>query len=1655
MLSVTKVGNVSQATSYYNSPDKYYSKDGGDIGSEWNGKGADNLGLSGKVTDDNFIRMLEGRISPEIQLGRNGAGGEIQHVPAWDFTFSAPKSVSILALVGGDERIINAHLEANKKALAYIEKNYALTRVAENGETRYEKVDNLTAASFTHTESRKNDPQLHTHNVIMNAVLGEDGQWRSLETLRMYEGKMMAGLIYRFELAHLVKQLGYDIEISDREKGFFEVMGVPDSLIGSLSKRRKQLLDSAKQRGLFDQKSLEKAAVYSRDSKQTPERQALLEVWKASAIESGADLQGIIDRSIENTLPKIDDQLPSNEPVNIDISLSNDHEQKTRNSGPLDAGIEDERSPDEQQADFETLYEDAFSTFTGESKEQNVNGHLFTATSESLVADVQLAYKVLAESEAVFNAEDLTKEVMRLRMGELTSPDDIDQVINAMVSTGELLTRESRTKSGELAFTTPHAFETERQMVSLMLSGKGSRPAIASEAGITAYIAAFEEAKSVEYGSTFRFSEDQRNAIIEQATNKDLVSGIQGFAGTGKTTLLECLIGYASQEGYKVKGFAPTGSAKETLASETGIEAKTVDTFLFQRKRDTVSTGELWMVDETTLVNGNNVFRLIDEAQRSGAKLLLLGDTKQLESVEWGKAFSVLQAFHMQTSHVTSIIRQKNADLLESVYHSIGKNWEGTFEKIKNNVHDIGKRSIKDDYLALTPDDRKKTLVIIPDNEGRSDFNRSIHTARIEAGELSANEHTVNVLINANLNTAQRRDARYFQPGQLIEFQRDHDDFKAGEFWSIKSKTNDTLVLNSSAGETKSLNPSRLPKDSKFSLDVYTQGKIQVSEGETLRVTKSRKAMGIGNGDEVTVKGANANDRTLTLVKSDGSEITLETDKPHNLDYNYAQTAFGAQGKTVDRVMGVIESWRRNLINFRSVYVTLSRARHEAHLYVDDKEKVIENLDKHKADKSTSLSGMSHKDMQRSAAHLDQQRTEKSDVNGPDFKHLFADLEFVTQKLSMKQGVFSHTDLLKEVLKHTIGTYDVHDVEKGISIMRNRGDLGLSRITGEGRKAEHFYTLPTNIRTEAQVARHMIQGKERLPAIAGKSVVASFVRARNERAAAGECEPVTKETAAALTKLLANRDETVLVLGTDHSGHRDLMRGAGRLLAETSGYKVRAFSTNTEGVNQLRGTVKDAQNVYAHVSRIEERIAANDRIKSKKEIWVVENASQLGPDDMLRLQQTARYAGARIMLVADKSENALSWGNIPALLMQNDVSTVNLEQATRSRNAEINLATDAIAQGKIDEALKHIDPMIESVNAGDDHAEGRKARITALATTYLNLPKSDREKTAIVIPDYFNRNKVDAQIRKGLVAEGRLHGQEFTTTLYRNANLDPMEKRRAQYYKAGQVIEFESARNGAQKGEYFTVSAANPQTNRLTLISLLTGNTMTLDADDIAGSRGNSVRVYHVEEKSIAVGEEIRFNRTASKERLIDADKNVPTKLAGKVTSINDGIINVEMQNKRVVKVDTNSFKHLEYGYTSNFYDLKDKRFENVVTLMESGKRHFATQAALQNVLTKSTLNLKIVTDNKEKLVDSLRHQNGFQQIALNSKKVSISKGELAQFDKSFGLGLTPVNRGLARLENAFSQAVNVTRSKIAEKVTEMRKEMPQPQPQRQKQRSL
>ncbi|EAQ3033676.1 conjugal transfer protein TraI, partial [Salmonella enterica] len=498
---------------------------------------------------------------------------------------------------------------------------------------------------------------------------------------------------------------------------------------------------------------------------------------------------------------------------------------------------------------------------------------------------------------------------------------------------------------------------------------------------------------------------------------------------------------------------------------------------------------------------------------------------------------------------------------------------------------------------------------------------------------------------------------------------------------------------------------------------------------------------------------------------------------------------------------------------------------------------------------------------------------------------------------------------------------------------------------------------------------------------------------------------------------------------------RDVMRELGKDIAKERGYRVKGFSTTAEGVKQMRESMKFSSNIYQHLDQMETKIAAGQTVRPGKELWVVENVSQMGAENLIRLQQAARYVGARMVLVADRQENSIAWGNMPSLLAEQGIATIDFDKANRSLNPEINQATDKLTQGKIEDALAHISPMMSEVRDLDNQTNDRTIRLNVIAKAWLNLAPADRTKTAVVIPDYFSRNKVDVQIRRGLQSEGVLQGSALTTAFYRNANLDPFEKKVATNYKPGQVVQFESQRPGIEKGAYYTVEAVNKSGNELILVSVEAGHRVTINASEIAGSRNNSVQVFHVEQKQVQKGETLRFTRTVPADKVESADgKGVSSKMIGTVEALDGTKLTLRLANNRLVTVDAASWKHMEWGYTNNMFNIKDKQFDNVITLMESWKKQFATQEALHNALTKTAVNLRIVTDDKAKLLDSLRSTPGFRQTALHDRKVSITKSDMAAFDKQFGTGLGFGMRSLMKLEAAVDKAVTTTMDKVIQK---------------------
>ena len=281
MMSLAHVG-LRHGQNYYRQ-DNYYSASHHNENSSWFGRGAARLGLKVGVDNKDFASLLSGKTpdgKPLLSTRRTRHTGEQR--AGLDMTFSAPKSVSLAALVGGDERLEEAHRRAVTAALRVVEDRYSLTRRGGHEYRRSEVAGNLIVAQFHHDTSRAKDPQMHTHCVAINAVQRSDGEWWSLLNDGIFSNSKLLGLIYKNHLAYEVQNLGYRVLI--QSDGSFEIEGYSRAQLFFFSKRREQILAE----GGVTPETARRAVKRNRAAKgrELP-RTELTECWQREARELG------------------------------------------------------------------------------------------------------------------------------------------------------------------------------------------------------------------------------------------------------------------------------------------------------------------------------------------------------------------------------------------------------------------------------------------------------------------------------------------------------------------------------------------------------------------------------------------------------------------------------------------------------------------------------------------------------------------------------------------------------------------------------------------------------------------------------------------------------------------------------------------------------------------------------------------------------------------------------------------------------------------------------------------------------------------------------------------------------------------------------------------------------------------------------------------------------------------------------------------------------------------------------------------------------------------------------------------------------------------------------------------------------------------------
>ena len=918
MLSIGVVRSSMAAASYFAKDNYYTQHEQGPA--HWFGAGAEQLGLDGAVEAARFKELLEGRIDADTLLGR-GTGEQRQHLHGWDLTFSAPKSVSLTALVGGDERLIAAHDAAVREALGWLQEKALVTRTGRDGKTIEEHTGAMVAAVFRHDLSRAAEPQLHSHAVVMNATLGAQGEWRSIWSNRLYYNAKEAGERYQQALAVRAAELGYGIVPS--RNGTFELEGVPRELSQLFSSRAQAIEARLAAQGL------------TRASASLAQRESATLLTRGAKPEVDRERQRSQDRALART---------------HGLDLERFVGQAKQNSHAQDLG----RASSQERPQ----------------------------TSEAALRAVREAAATLSERDAAFTDKSLLERARVMSLG-LADARQIEHGIARLQQQGELLERQVRaidpvTKKPTLApgWTTAAMIETERRMLALEQAGRGGVDRLMHGLDAQALIG---QARALAEERGFAWTQGQVDATRGILTTSSRVLGVQGYAGTAKTTtVLATVAAAARQLGYTVKGMAPTTDATLGLAQAIGGEAVTVQRQVAELTRGNAGPHpagrQLWIVDEASLVGAGAMHTLLAGATLQNTRVLLVGDEKQLGSVEAGRAFGQLQAAGMPTFRLTEIVRQSNEATKEAVYAALqadaGKALQaierggGEVIEIKGASHEAGAQDrrafLAGRYAALSPAERARTVLADPSREGRKELNEQVRDALQMRGELQGPTLGLDILVPKGLTPGEQKQPVFYARGDVVAFRRDlaphqQDPLEKGTYYSVAGtdQHGGRIQLQKDDGSFVIWRPgSHGARDA----EVYVRERRELAAGDRITWTKNLPGIGAANGQTATVAAVDPARGSLTFEQN-GRRITLDASsaEARHLDHGYAQTAQKLQGQTADRALIHAEHWRLNLVNQRSFYVLLSRAKDGVVLATSDRAGLVEAIRERSGEQQAAL----------------------------------------------------------------------------------------------------------------------------------------------------------------------------------------------------------------------------------------------------------------------------------------------------------------------------------------------------------------------------------------------------------------------------------------------------------------------------------------------------------------------------------------------------------------------------------------------------------------------------------------------------------------------------------------------------------------------------
>ena len=929
VATVTALG-AAQSTVHYFERDGYYARDDPEHrrASFWHGRGAAALGLRGHVRPKRFEAVLAGHVPHTgIRLGRK-RDGEHQHRPGLDVTLSAPKSVSLEALVFGERRVVRAHDAAVRETLDWVEAELLQTRGYDPATGRRPRVraNAMVAAGFRHLTSRDQDPQLHTHCVIANMTRNDAGAWRSLEWTRLRRSERLIGAFYRNALALRLHALGYAIAptLIGRVPGF-EIAGYGRPLLDAFSGRRRALLAWLAERGLpYTPALAQAAALATRRRKADLGLGVLIPRWRERARALGLTRSGREARPPRPLDPETGRRAPRGRVPAPELPANVVRNRRRCPALPALAPDADLEGPRASQA------------------QPTAPAELLRAPERGVLEAVGRAVAALDERRALLPEAEVRALALGSAPGRHTLAE-VDAAIARLVGDGALV-EVPHPGGHERAFVTEAAIRAERGLLAAMRRAR--------ERGGTLTRAPVPEA--LPDGAAL--TRGQREAVEAIARAPDRLIGVQGHAGAGKTAMLRAAAGLAGMP--RLHGLAPSAAAVRALGEGAGIAARTLQSFLARfealeegpalaRARDTYA-GTVLVLDEASMVGTAQMAALLRIGERLGvARVVLLGDTRQLRAVDAGQPFRVLQGAGMATAVMDEVLRQRDPTLRAAVAAVRDGHPGAALRALGERVHETDRERLGEAaaavWLALPDDAREQTLVLAPTHALRRAIHATVREGLAREGVLHGPVLHIERLVDRRLTRAETAELRSYAVGDTVAFHRDAYGCRSGDHCQVAALEEDAVVLAHPDGAPRRFRPAG--NVTRY-LRVFDAVPLELRAGDAVRWTRNRPARtsapALLNGDTARVLAIGA--KRVRFATEHGARFSLARADPQlrHLDHAWSATVHAAQGRTAHSVIAVLDS---ESLNERTLlYVQMSRAAEDFVLLTDDREALADTL---------------------------------------------------------------------------------------------------------------------------------------------------------------------------------------------------------------------------------------------------------------------------------------------------------------------------------------------------------------------------------------------------------------------------------------------------------------------------------------------------------------------------------------------------------------------------------------------------------------------------------------------------------------------------------------------------------------------------------------